>query len=80
MVWRNQKDSSQNATLALWGSIPVKTVRVVSVRRESVMVSGAPFGIKMFSDGALVVGFSDILGENGYYNPAKEAGIELLFF
>ena len=76
-VGSSQKDSSQNATLALWGTIPVKTVRVVSVQRESVMVSGAPFGIKMFSDGALVVGFSDILGENGYYNPAKEAGIEL---
>ena len=41
------------------------------------MVSGAPFGIKMFSDGALVVGFSDILGSSGYCNPAREAGVKL---
>lgn len=76
-VGKSQVDSSQNATLALWGAVPVKTVRVVSTERRSVMVSGAPFGIKMFCDGALVVGFSDILGENGYHNPAREAGIEL---
>lgn len=70
-------DVSQNVTLTLWGAIPVKNVRVVSVERRSVMVSGAPFGIKMFSDGALVVGFSDVLTENGYRNPAKEAGVEM---
>ncbi len=72
-----QNSESYNATLGLWGVIPVKTVRVVSTERRMVMVSGAPFGIKMFSDGALVVGFSDILGENGYYNPAKDAGVKL---
>lgn len=68
---------SYNAVLGLWGVIPVKTVRVVAAERRVVMVSGAPFGIKMFSDGALVVGFSDILGSSGYCNPAREAGVKL---
>ncbi len=72
-----QNGESYNATLGLWGVVPIKTVRVVQSQRRVVMVSGAPFGIKMFSDGALVVGFSDILGENGYCNPAREAGIKL---
>ena len=72
-----QNGESYNATLGLWGVVPIKTVRVVQSPRRVVMVSGAPFGIKMFSDGALVVGFSDILGENGYCNPAREAGVKL---
>lgn len=72
-----QNGESYNATLGLWGVVPIKTVRVVQSQRRVVMVSGAPFGIKMFSDGALVVGFSDILGEKGYCNPAREAGVKL---
>lgn len=72
-----QNSESYNTILGLWGVVPVKTVRVVTTERRTVMVSGAPFGIKMFSDGALVVGFSDILGEHGYCNPAREAGVKL---
>ena len=72
-----QNGESYNATLGLWGVVPIKTVRVVQSQRRVVMISGAPFGIKMFSDGALVVGFSDILGEKGYCNPAREAGVKL---
>ncbi len=68
---------SYNTTLALWGVIPVKTVRTVVVDRRVVAVCGMPFGIKMFSDGALVVGFSDIRSVSGYCNPAREAGLEM---
>lgn len=68
---------STNTTLSLWGVIPVKQVRVVPVQRRVVDVCGTPFGIKMFSDGALVVGFTDIRTEQGYTNPAKQAGLKL---
>lgn len=70
-------EGSQNTTLALWGMVPVKTVRTVPVDRRAVTVCGTPFGIKMFSEGALVVGFTDIRTANGYANPAKEAGVKL---
>ncbi len=69
--------NSYNAQLALGGIIPVKTVRAQVVDSRVVQVCGTPFGIKMFANGAMVVGYSDIYTTNGYQNPAKTAGIKM---
>lgn len=71
------EDKSRNVTLSLFGTIPLKTVRTVNVETRSVQVCGAPFGVKMFSDGALVVAFSDQYTNLETENPAKEAGLKL---
>lgn len=71
------EDKSRNVTLSLFGTIPLKTVRTVNVEMRSVQVCGTPFGVKMFSDGALVVAFSDQYTNLGTENPAKEAGLKL---
>ena len=63
--------------LRLFGVIPLKTVWVQQQEQKSVMVSGAPFGIKLFSDGVMIVGFSDIYTDTGYQNPAKSAGLHM---
>ncbi len=68
---------SYNAELTIGGLVPVKTVRAQVVERRVVQVSGAPFGIKMFANGAMVVGFSDIYTPLGYKNPAKTAGLRM---
>lgn len=69
---------SYNTTLAISGILPIKTVHTIVTERPSVKVCGAPFGVKMFSEGALIVGFSDIgLQNGGRANPAKEAGLRL---
>lgn len=69
---------SYQTTLALGGWLPVKTVRTVVAARPGVTVCGTPFGVKMFSEGALVVGFSEITGPDGAaVNPAKAAGLRL---
>ena len=68
---------SYRMDLKLLGAIPVKTVEVNVVDRKLVTVSGAPFGIKMFTDGLIVVGMSDIPTEAGRINPAKNAGVEI---
>ena len=70
-------DTSANVTLALFGVLPVKTVRAVSTPRRTVQVCGTPFGVKLFSDGALVVAFSDRYTALGSENPAKAAGLRL---
>ena len=70
-------DTSANVTLALFGVLPVKTVRAVSTPRRTVQVCGTPFGVKLFSDGALVVAFSDRYTVLGSENPAKAAGLRL---
>ena len=68
---------SYQATLTLGGWFPIKTVRAIVTDRPSVRVCGTPFGVKMFSEGALVVGFSDVNVAGGTANPAKEAGLRL---
>ena len=70
-------DTSANVTLTLFGTLPVKTVRAVSTERRTVQVCGTPFGVKLFSDGALVVAFSDRYTVLGSENPAKAAGLRL---
>lgn len=69
--------TSYNADLTIAGVIPVKTVRAKVVQRRAVRVCGTPFGIKMFANGAMVVGFSDIRTAQGYRNPAKTAGLTM---
>ncbi len=63
--------------LRLFGILPLKTVWVREEPRNEVQVSGAPFGVKLFSDGVMVVGFSDIYTATGYQNPAKSAGLHM---
>lgn len=72
-----RQDTSRNVTLALFGAIPLKTVRAVQTEARTVQVCGTPFGVKMFSDGVLVVAFSDQYTGLGAENPAKEAGLRL---
>lgn len=59
------------------GVFPMKEVVITQTEQRFVSVSGKPFGIKMFCDGVMVVGFSDILTNNGYQNPAKLAGLKI---
>lgn len=69
---------SYQTTLSLGGWLPVKTIRTVVTTRPSVTVCGTPFGVKMFSEGALIVGFSDVdRADGGTANPAKAAGLHL---
>lgn len=70
-------DAGSTQTLKLFDLIPVKTVRTEVQERRQVTVCGTPFGVKMFSNGALVVAFSDLYTALGSENPAKEAGLRL---
>ena len=69
---------SYQTTPTLGGWLPIKTIRAVVTERPRVTVCGTPFGGKMFSEGALIVGFSEIgQAGGGTSNPAKEAGLRL---
>ena len=43
---------------------------------ESVCVSGMPFGVKFYSQGILIVGFSEIETADGIETPALDAGLQ----
>ena len=69
---------SYQTTLSIGGVFPIKKVQAVITPRQTVTVCGTPFGVKMFSEGALIVGFTDINGSDGTpVNPSKAAGLHL---
>lgn len=45
--------------------------------RKEVIPGGIPFGIKLYTDGLLVVGFSDVECSSGSKKPAADAGIRV---
>ena len=68
-------ETSQSAQAKLFGVVEVKNV---AIRRESpkkVMLAGTLFGLRMYSDGVMVVGLSDFDSDGKKVNPAKESGI-----
>ena len=76
-VASTQAVGSYRATLALGGILPIKTIRALVTERPTVTVCGTPFGVKMFSEGALIVGFSEVHTAAGAVNPAKLSGLRL---
>ncbi len=65
------------APLNLFGFIPVKEVTVSVVDAPVVTVCGTPFGIKLYTDGVLIVRMSDVQTAAGGVNPAAAAGIRV---
>lgn len=67
--------SAQKTTLKLLGTIPVKDVGITDKPSGTVFVSGEAFGIKLYTDGVIVVGTKDVELDGKTVNPAMEAGI-----
>ncbi len=65
-----------NMNLMTFANTKVKDVNVEIVERKLLIPSGKPFGIKMFTDGVVVVGMSNIYTKDGMVNPAKDAGLK----
>ena len=57
--------------------IPVKRTNVKSVKRQYVVLGGEIFGIKLFTDGVLVVDAESVQSEGNTVNPAEKAGIKV---
>lgn len=71
-----QRVSPTESQLKLFGLIPVKTTNITPQKAKQVYVSGESFGIKLYTDGVMIVGTKDVDTKNGKVNPAKEAGLE----
>lgn len=72
-----EEDKSGNCHADLFGFIPIKSVQVSLVPRTKLTPCGIPFGVKLFTDGVMVVGMSDIVTDKGSVNPAKNAGMKI---
>ena len=69
-------EASYSAKIKLFGLVPVKSVSVSVSDEKTLILCGSPFGVKMFTDGVLVVNFSEIETKSGKCCPALEAGLE----
>lgn len=68
---------SYTVDITFMNIIPVKTSRVSVSERHYVVPGGDIFGLKLYSDGVMVVGMSDVVTENGSQSPAKNAGLQI---
>lgn len=74
----NQTEQNTYRSVLKWcGIFPVKTVTVDVVDSSVVTLGGIPFGIKLYTDGVLVVSFSDVDTVKGKYCPAQKCGLKV---
>lgn len=64
-------------TLKLFGLIPLKEVSVQPVDVPVLVPGGNPFGIKLLTDGVMVIGMGEVDGKNGMVCPARDSGIKM---
>ena len=62
--------------LKAFGVIPFSTVSVEVVNEMYVAVLGTPFGMKLYTDGVLVIDVTDVQTDSGVIKPAEKAGIK----
>lgn len=72
-----QTATPRRENLKLFGIIPVKEVTVTEKAEQKVMVSGEVFGIKLYTDGVIVVGIQEVQTDSGKKSPSGSAGIEV---
>ena len=66
-----------NLSLDLFGTIPIKRIDVSVLPRTTVVPMGNSVGLKLYTNGVLVVGMSEIKGDdNVNYKPYENSGIE----
>lgn len=72
-----QTATPRRENLKLFGIIPVKEVTVTEKAEQKVIVSGEVFGIKLYTDGVIVVGIQEVQTDSGKKSPSGSAGIEV---
>ena len=73
----NGRLSDRKVQYKLFHVLPVKTVSADVYEKLKVYPGGMPFGVKFFTSGVIIVGFSDIECDGKPCNPAEQAGLRL---
>ena len=69
--------SEISVNLKAFGIIPFTTVNVRVVDELQVAVLGTPFGMKIYTEGVLVIDLTEVQTKSGVKNPAKDAGLKV---
>lgn len=70
------QSSSLNIDLKVFGVIPLSKASVQVVDEQQVAVLGQPFGMKLYTDGVLVVDITDVKTAEGNLSPARLSGLK----
>lgn len=80
----NSRTTKNNSEIKLLNIIPVKKTKITNTKRQYVVIGGDVFGIKLYTDGVIVVGTDTIETDVGDICPAEKAGLKIgdviLFF
>lgn len=73
---QNAESQNYDARLMLFDVIPIKDATVTVTDRKYVIPCGTPFGIKIYTEGVLVIKTGNIDTSLGTVNPAQQANIQ----
>lgn len=62
--------------IKLLNIFPIKSVTVSVVPEQKVTLCGTPFGIKIYADGAIIIGVSEVPTSHGSVSPAASCGLQ----
>ncbi|MBO5935119.1 MAG: SpoIVB peptidase [Clostridia bacterium] len=69
------ENSKSKAHVSLLGIIPVSEINATESARKYVYAGGSLVGIRLYTEGILVVGTDDVVTSEGTVSPAEECGI-----
>ena len=75
LVEEEETEGRSEASVKLFGLIPVKAIEVRKYDRLSLVPGGFVFGVKVLAEGVTVAGFSDVPCGAERTSPAKDAGL-----
>ncbi len=70
-------DQGYTAKLKILGFLPIKTVNVDVISKQKIALGGQTFGIKLYTQGVIVVGCGNFIYQGKSVNPAYDAGIRV---
>ena len=73
--WSGENMKRLNRIIAAVAILVLLAVPVGAAYPKSVGVGGMPFGVRFTAEGVVIVGFSEVVTENGVVNPARDAGL-----
>lgn len=73
----NNAETNYELNIKLFNAIPVKKSKVKLSERKYVSLGGKIFGIRLFTEGVVVVSMESIMTSEGEVKPAEKSGIKI---
>lgn len=73
----NKAITDQTAQIKLFGLVPVMNTKISNSKRQYVVPGGENFGVKLYTNGVIVVGMSPVQTAQGSENPGEIAGLKV---